>query len=914
MQRAYLIFALALAPAALPVDFETEIRPIFEEHCYSCHGPRKQKGDMRLDQRAVLLKGGESGIPSLIPGDPVESYLVELLKDPDPEFRMPFEEAPLSAAQIALIEEWIAEGADWPGQMDAVIEETLESNHWSFQPVVRPEVPDVAAATPIDAFLLEKLEAEGLSPNPQADPRSLIRRVSITLTGLPPVPERVEAFEKAHAKDPESAYRELVDELIASPHFGERWAQHWLDVIRWAETNGSEANLYRKNAWVYRDYVVQAFNEDKPYDAFVREQIAGDAYDRGSATGFLVAGPHVPAATVGAEESAIRQARADRMDEVMQTVGASMMGMTLGCARCHNHKFDPISISDYYSMTGVFQDVEFGGRVPELPATHPKQQKAAAHWKNVEAQRVILARTGPWEEDWGAYRELNFEPVKTKKLRVTFLTKSARLDEFEVYGPGDSDLNLALARNGSTVTAPEHMASSFKSTILNVIDGEYGTMSWGAKSPEGSDETPWLELTFNEVKEISRLQLSTNREYYYDVDYLSTMPKLGFSTYRVEVQNPDGDWVKIASIPEIDQANQADPSRSTALASLSESIRKIEEEGPPSSFIGRFIEPAVTRVLSRGSPESPRNEVPPAAPVILDGDLGLDSSTPGVKRRIRFADWVASSDNPLTSRVMVNRIWHHIFGTGIVPTTSDFGKAGAPPSHPELLDWLAAEFVEPTVSHGKPWSMKSMIRLVVLSDAFKRSSVPKKEGMNADAGSRLLWRFPPRRVEAEVIRDGILLASGKLDRSIGGPSYRIHNVKKTYAQWEVVDNHGPETWRRMLYQERMRRVDDNMFTAFDFPDCGQVRAKRPVSTTPLQALNLLNSPFAREQAEFLAERAVRESPPSDVEAQIRRAFQLLLTREPDSEELALCKEVIEETSFAQVCRSLINSNEFAFLP
>lgn len=915
MFRTYLIFALAAAPAAFAVDFEKDILPIFEEHCISCHGPKKQKGEIRLDRRAHLLRGGDSGIPSVIPGDSAESYLIELLEDPDPEFRMPFEEDPLSSSQIALIEEWIAEGADWPGQMDAVVEETLESDHWSFQPVERPKVPIMEAASgAIDAFLLAKLDESGLTPNPEADARSLVRRASIILTGLPPVPEKVKIFQRAFAANPDAAYEALVDELMASPHFGERWAQHWLDVIRWAETNGSEANLYRKNAWVYRDYVTDAFNNDMPYDQFIREQIAGDAYDSGAATGFLVAGPHVPAATVGAEESAIRQARADRMDEVMQTVGASMMGMTLGCARCHNHKFDPISITDYYSMTGVFQDVEFGGRIPELPETHPKQKRADTHSENVEMQRQILQESGPWEEDWGAYRELNIEPVKARKIRVTFLTKSVRLDEFEVFGTAARDLNLALAKNGSSVVAPKHMASSFKSTILNVIDGDYGTMSWGAKTPEGSDEKPWLELTFDEEKEIDRLRLSTNREYYYDVDYLTTMPKMGFSDYRVEVQSDGGEWIEVASIPDIKKANMAQPSRSAALGSLSDSITKLEEEGPQSAFVGRFIDPAITRVLSRGSPENPRNEVPPAAPAILNGDLDLDSDTSGTERRVRFAEWIASSDNPLTSRVMVNRIWHHVFGMGIVPTTSDFGKAGMTPSHPELLDWLAAEFVEPSIADGKPWSMKSMIRLIVMSDAFRRSSAPSEESLVVDAGASLLWRFPPRRVEAEVIRDGVLLASGKLDASIGGPSFRIHNEKKTYAQWEVVNNYGPETWRRMLYQERMRRVDDKMFTAFDFPDCGQVRAKRPVSTTPLQALNLLNSPFVREQAEQLANRVKEETSRNDAEAQIRRSFQILLNREPDSEELAACKEVVKETSLALVCRTLINSNEFAFLP
>jgi hypothetical protein len=408
--------------------------------------------------------------------------------------------------------------------------------------------------------------------------------------------------------------------------------------------------------------------------------------------------------------------------------------------------------------------------------------------------------------------------------------------------------------------------------------------------------------------------MSSNREYYYDVDYLSINASIGFSDYRLEAQNASGEWIELATISKINQANEANPERQNALAAISNAISKLEEVGPKVSFVGRFVDLAPTRVLSRGSPENPRNEVPPAAPLVLDGDLGLDSSFSGSERRARFAEWVASPDNPLTSRVMVNRIWHHIFGMGIVPTTSDFGKAGMTPSHPELLDWLASEFVEPTVTDGKPWSMKSMIRLIVMSDAFRRSSAPSEESLVVDAGASLLWRFPPRRVEAEVIRDGVLLASGKLDASIGGPSFRIHNEKKTYAQWEVVNNYGPETWRRMLYQERMRRVDDKMFTAFDFPDCGQVRAKRPVSTTPLQALNLLNSPFVREQAEQLASRVNRETSGNDAEEQIRRSFQLLLNREPDSEELAACKEVVKETSLALVCRTLINSNEFAFLP
>ena len=325
--------------------------------------------------------------------------------------------------------------------------------------------------------------------------------------------------------------------------------------------------------------------------------------------------------------------------------------------------------------------------------------------------------------------------------------------------------------------------------------------------------------------------------------------------------------------------------------------------------MGRFVDPVVTRVLHRGSPESPRDEVTPAGPLILDGDLGLTSRASGAKRRAEFAHWISGSQNPLTARVMVNRLWHHVFGQGIVATTSDFGTAGAAPSHPALLEWLAAEFVDPSRVGAKAWSMKSMIRLLVHSDAFRRSSRPQPEGMKGDAGSRLLWRYRPQRVSAEVLRDGILQASGKLRTSMGGRSYRIHNVKKTYAQWEVVNNHGAHTWRRMLYQERMRRVDDQIFTAFDFPDCGQVRARRPVSTTPLQALNLMNSPFVTEQSGFIAERASREAG-RNADMKVRRVFELLLARAPEEDELEACRGV----SLQLVCRSLINSNEFAFLP
>tara|TARA_R110002096_G_scaffold11515_7_gene42351 strand:- start:261 stop:3005 length:2745 start_codon:yes stop_codon:yes gene_type:complete len=902
------VMAIALAPSlSSAVDFERDIWPIFEDNCLDCHGPDKQKSEFRVDQRAVMLKGGDSGLAALVPGDPKASYLLEVLDGSDPDMIMPPKGDPLTSDQVALLKTWIEHGAQWPGQMDAVVETKID--HWSFLPVERPRIP-AKGENPIDALLNAKLEENGLEPNGPADARSQIRRASIVLTGLPPTPERVAKFTTEFAENPEVAYAALIDELLASEHFGERWAQHWLDVIRWAETNGSEANLYRKNAWIYRDYVIRALNEDIPYDRFVTEQLAGDQLGVGEATGFLVAGPHVPAATVGREPSAIRQARADRVDEVIQTIGASMLGVTVSCARCHNHKFDPISIQDYYSLTAVVQGVEFGGRYPEFAEEHPRRQRAREIRSQMYRERQFLRENvGQWEEDWGGFREFHFPASRTKALRIEFSRPSVGIDELQVFGPENYTRNVALASSGATLLADEEMTKPGNEP-WKANDGKFGTMAWRASAPKGSKERPWIEVRFASEVEISRFRFSSNREYYFETDYLESRGNTQFPGYKLAVPQADGTWKEVGKTAWALELQKRNPEAAQAVNRLNGHIATLGEEGPQHSFVGHFSTmPPVTKVLHRGSPENPRDEVMPAGFEILHGDLGLDSTAPDSQRRMKFAQWLTQPDHPLTARVMVNRIWHHVFGTGIVPTASDFGKAGARPSHPELLDWLAAEFVDPTQTEVAPWSVKAIIRQLVMTDAFRRSSQPSEAAMNVDAGTVFLWRYPPQRVEAEVIRDGILQASGKLDPTLGGRSFRIHNVKKTYAQWEVVDNFGEETWRRMLYQERMRRVDDRIFTAFDFPDCGQVRAKRPVSTTPLQALNLMNSNFVVQQASLIAERVQAEAGPGR-EAQIRRIFELLLTRQPDADELAACLNV----DLPIICRSLINSNEFAFLP
>ena len=878
-------------------SYQKDVAPILENHCVKCHGEEKQKSGLRLDQRPLMLKGGDSGLPAVVPGKPEKSFLLEVISDPDHEIAMPPKGDRLTKEHITTLRTWITEGADWPGQMDKKLE--LKTDHWSFQPLVRPSLPS-GSDNPLDAFLERKLKESGLAANKPADARSLIQRVHITITGLPPTPEEVTKFEQAYQADPEKAYSDLIDAQLESSHFGERWAQHWLDVIRWAETNGSESNLYRKNAWFYRDYVIRAFNNDTPYNQFITEQLAGDQLGVGEATGFLVAGPHVPAATVGREPTAIRQARADRVDEIMQTIGASMMGVTVGCARCHNHKFDPISIQDYYSLTAIFQGVEFGGRIPELKKDHPRKKRAAEIYPQLNAERKSLRESiGFWEENWGAHSDMAFPNTTTKKLRIEFGSPKIFIDELEVFGPANFRKNLAHQNTGTTLVESSEMLQK-GSTVEKANDGKYGTMVWRAAARKNSKEKPWVEINFPKPIEVNRFRFSSNREYHLETDYLEKMPGSYYPGFRVLALQDDGTWKTLAATQLARQSLKKNPQANGAAKRLHAHIATLREEGPHHSFIGNFTQPGPTKVLHRGSPENPRDEVPPAAFAIMEGDLGLNSSTEDPVRRKKFADWLTNPKHPLTARVMVNRIWHHLFGTGIVPTTADFGIAGAKPTHPELLDWLASEYID------NGWSTKAMIKQIMLTQAFRRSSLPESNGMQKDANSSLLWRFPPRRVEAEVIRDGILQASGKLDPKIGGRSFRIHNVKKTYAQWEVTDNYGPDTWRRMIYQERMRRVDDQIFTAFDFPDCGQVRAKRPVSTTPLQALNLLNSPFVVEQSKLIAERAQKESPNDP----ITRTFRLILKRPPTPEE----KEAVKTIPLNILSRSLINSNEFAFLP
>lgn len=920
-----------LPPAiARAVDFERDVQPILTASCLECHGPKKQRSDFRVDVKSIVYAGGAGGQPAVVPGKSADSPLIHFVAGLDEDMQMPPTDKgdPLTPEQIGILRAWIDQGAVWPEHASAQVE--ADSDWWSLRPISRAESPaaKVKNGNPVDSFLAVKRTEKNLPDSPEADRRTLLRRAAITLTGLPPTPDEIEAF--LRDSDPQ-AYEKHVDRLLASPRFGERWAQFWLDVVRWSETNGSESNLYRRNAWPYRDYVIRAFNSDLPIDRFIREQISGDALGVDEATGFLVAGGFVHAETVGREEPAIRQARADRLDETIQSVSASLLGMTMACARCHHHKFDPIPQKDYYALAAVFQGLEYGHRPwRNMPDAAARATRAEALLKELNTVREEVRAVLPaWTEEWSDHLETRFAPVRARAVRMTFTHQPAAVvEEFQIFGAATGETNLALAASGATARSFKKEEALMRE-IANVIDGKFGrTFAWRTREaqekPDPDAPPPWFEIELPAEASIDRIVLSSDREALAHIDYLIEPGRAtasGPRKYRVEVRSADGAWREVANVdlPPKVTAGGATPAKKAApvtppderaralLGRLQRVVNEYNDALPQPVFAGYFIPPVKTHLLGRGDPMAPREEVLPNALTALKADLKLTSDSSDQERRLAYAAWLTNPErNPLTPRVLANRLWLHVFGRGIVDTPGDFGKAGAPPSHPELLDWLASEFI------ANGWSAKKTIRLLVTSAAFRQSSVPNPIAAQIDADARLLWRFPPRRVEAEVLRDATLAVAGTLDLTMGGPGFRIHADRKRYEGWKVIDNSGPSTWRRLIYQENMRGIDDRMFTAFDRPECGQVTPKRTVSTTPLQALNLFNGEFVLLQAEKLAERVTREAG-ADSGTQIKRIFALAFGRAPTATEVQAAATLIAADGLPAFCRVLLNANEFAFI-
>ncbi len=696
-------------PAAHTVDFAKDIQPIFAANCYKCHGPDKQRSGFRLDRKDIALKGGDNYHPAIKPGHSAESPLIQLVAGLVEDMRMPPRGQPLSAESIGLLRAWIDQGAPWP---EAEAAGLPEKRHWAFQPVTRGLVPYSVypGRDEIDRFIGATLAGKQLAPSPEADRRTLIRRLYFDLLGLPPTPEQVEAFQ---ADASPNAYAQLVERLLASPHYGERWARHWLDIVRFAETTGFEMNLPRPNAWPYRDYVIRAFNEDKPYDRFVLEQLAGDAVGEDAATGFLVAGPDDKVKSPDPVLTANQ--RANELNDIISTTSSTFLGLTVGCARCHNHKFDPIPQREYYTMKAIFEGVKHGDRPMQTTDAAAQDKELAECRRQLAVIDATLAEFEPLampaaKEPRRALvdprRNIDrFAATSAKRLRFTISQTTGAepcLDELEVYTTESSPRNIALASAGTQARASSVYPNSDLHRLEHINDGRYGNGRSWISNERGQG---WVELEFPKVVSIDRVVWGRDREQKYR-DRLAT-------EYRIEVATGSNDWRLVASSADR-QPYVADrkPEESFGLAGLApeaagrakklledrarQETRIAELSRTPMVYAGVFdAQPVPTHRLYRGDPMAEREVVEPGAlglvPVKYQvGKLEpkTGSLTEDQRRRLALARWIIDPANPLTARVMVNRIWQYHFGQGLVSTPSDFGANGAAPTHPDCsIGW-----------------------------------------------------------------------------------------------------------------------------------------------------------------------------------------------------------------------------------
>ncbi len=915
-----LIFSLPAAVLAAPVDFVREVQPIFQKHCYECHGEKKQKSELRLDIRELALKGGDTHQPDIIPGKADKSPLIHLVTSDDKGERMPAEGKALSAGEIKTLTAWIDQGAVWPDGVDLVKLEDRR-DHWAFKPVANPAPPKTKdqqwARTEMDRFILARLEQEGLQASLETDRWTWLRRATFDLTGLPPTSAELATFLRDKSAN---AYKRVVDRLLASPRYGERWAQHWLDVVRYADTHGFEVNTPRANAWPYRDYVIEAFNKDTPYAQFIREQLAGDTMGKDAATGFLVTSAVLLPGQIGKDDASKRLARQDELGEIVINTGEAFLGLSIGCARCHDHKFDPISAHDYYSMQAFFAGVKYGDRAiksPEADSARLEAKKFKVQVAEIDHQLtefVPLAKSGAKRPSVNAQINIErFAPVKAKRVRFTVKTTNNLepcLDELEVFNTDGK--NVALASVGTKPIASGSIVVANRHELEHINDGRYGNSRSWMSNEKGKG---WVMLEFADEHKIERVVWGRDRQ----SKFTDRLPL----EYVIEVADATGKWQVVADSTDRKKydaklkkpadftlvgLNAKESKEAKALQQeklmLEARIKKLSNDSLV--YGGIFGEPEAMFLLRRGDPEQPKGEVAPAAITAL-GDLKLPKSATDKQRRLALADWVASPENVLTARVMVNRIWQGHFGIGLVETSNDFGRAGVRPTHPELLDWLAKKFVD------SGWSIKQMHRMMVLSATYRQSAKIRPDVQAKDADVRLLWRFPSRRLEGESIRDTMLAVSGRLNLKMGGSGFDMFKSRGGLSGFPPVETFKGEGLRRMIYAHKIRMEREAVFGAFDCPDAGQTSSRRRQSTTPLQALNLFNSRFTIDESAAFAKRIEKEAGPES-KSQIQRVYQIAYGRGPDAGELEDATLLVSSNGLPALCRAIYNSSEFLFIP
>jgi mono/diheme cytochrome c family protein len=825
------------------IDFAKDVEPILSGNCVKCHGPEKQKGGLRFDIKDAAIKMGESGDMAIVPGAPAKSSLIRRVTSHDVEEQMPPKGERLSPQTIAILQNWIEQGASWPQGSASVPKAAApgskvtekDRKHWAFLPIVRTVIPRPSKTgwvrTPIDNFILAAQESRSLQPNPEAPRRKLIRRAYFDVLGLPPPPQEIDAFERDPSPD---AYERLVDRLLADPHYGERWGRHWLDAARYADSAGYEEDRPRPDAFRYRDFVIRAVDSDLPYDKFIQWQIAGDLLEPDkpeaiAATGFIAAAPNVRPDFINFR----KKDRCDELDDIVSTTGSAILGLTVGCARCHDHKFDPISTEDYYRLTAFFTSTE---RVEA--SIDPREGKAydremADYEKRLKAEKSR-------EKEWKEQKREELRRVKIEALPATEAEKASLRAPLNENDRAQSRLLTRFARE------------------LEISDG-------------------------------------TLRE----------------------------------------QLNEADLERWKAFDKAEDDIRANKPAPIPRMLAIKECASQKTHLLVRGDPEHEGPEVAPAvlslfsrpAAASLFGRFFSHRTT-----RMDLARWLTDDEHgagALTARVEVNRLWQHHFGRGLVGTPGDFGLRGDSPTNPQLLEWLAGEFIR------SGWRVKPLQKMILMSAVYRQDDTSDSARVTLDPANQFWWRREPQRIEAEILRDSILSVSGCLNPRLFGPAVKprmnpeaisITNREKHYDEWpgNVID--GPETWRRSIYIFSKRSNLFPFLQAFDAPNAAGSCTRRNPTTVAPQALALLNDPFVREQARAFA---VRLSVLGGMETRVRSAFELAFGRDPGLDETTASLRFIgqqvneyrasssagdaETAAVADFCQGLIALNEFSYI-
>ncbi|MBU6384999.1 MAG: DUF1553 domain-containing protein [Planctomycetes bacterium] len=967
---------------------------ILRDRCIQCHGQRIEEGKLRLDHRDGLLHGGESG-KAIQLGHSAESLLIARVSATD-ETRMPPDGQALTQDQIEILRRFIDQGAPWGNQNL----QDSRMDHWAWQPLRPTNVPWLdtqSDANPIDRFLAVAMSKRGVEPLPRASRKELIRRLSFDVVGAPPSPEEVQEYETDLSED---AWERLVDRMLASPQYGERWARHWLDIAHYADTHGFERDQRRDHAWPYRDWVIDALNTDLPYDQFILHQIAGDVLpdkDPRStiASSFLAVGPWDFVGQVETPSPVIKRlARADDLDDIVTQVMTSFCGVTVHCARCHHHKLDPVGQQEYYGLTAIFSGVKRGDRLVwqdeaqaiEATRSQLKGRKLAIdqellklshgllladivgggngfgtgligvgvdpstaglkqpHEKSGFLDGVVANRLNPTENPWidsvfvpdgGAGKELAIS--QSGKIARGIPATGAKVWDAIRNGPVNSQFSTSL--DGVDCAPPGHSMLSLHANagITFRLKADLLDQSF---SPQ---ENPSGRFVFSGMVGYFGQTPTQGADAYILVDgqVVNKFPGLGrddgLKSFRIELPKGDSLLTLIATdhgngighdqICFIDASiAPLDPNTSAQQKDRIESLAKesgllqgeLDRLPEPRKVYGVLSEtPASIRLLHRGNTEEPGQEVLPSALACVGPNLAsiarLDAQSTDAQRRLGLAQWICSEENPLPARVIVNRLWHHHFGKGIVATPSDFGLGGALPSHPELLDWLALQLQQ------GGWSLKRLHRLILLSEAYRRSSIDAHSGTQEnsarviDAGNELLWRQNPRRLDAESLRDAMLSVAGSSNGTMHGPGYRDFEYQEEYApvyRHQVLDS--PEVFRRSIYRFVVRTTPHPFLTSLDCPNPATMTPVRNTTTTAIQSLATLNNAFVLQQSERFANR-LQSDVGQDARQQAIRAIQLAFSRSPTPEEIDSATDLIQNAGLFHLCRTLLNTNEFIYV-